>query len=180
MSKACFPSPALAARSRGALLAIAVAALCAPESRARADGPLATPAASAGRPHAVYLELLGKGGLWGLGYDYQLDRWLGAGVVASFYVVDGQRVAGVSPYLAGYPLSRDRHRGFVHLGPQLFHVSTPSPVPEWSGVASTGLGAEVSAGYEYRDRVLVRVYAMASAGAEGVAPWLGASLGWTF
>src|SRR5262245_59028786 len=111
------------------------------------------------RRHAVYVELLGKGGLWGVGYDVQLGR-LGVGAAASAYVVDGQRVLSLSPYLAAYPLGGARHRWFVHLGPQLVHQSTPSPYPEWPGSSSTGLGVEVSSGYELRHRVLLRLFVM--------------------
>jgi hypothetical protein len=128
---------------------------------------------------AVYVEVLGKGGLWGLGVDHQHGRWLGGGLAGSFYVLDDQRVMALSPYLAAHPLGRGRHRWFVHTGPQLVRVSTPSPVPEWNGVASTGLGAQLSTGYEYRHRVLFRLSAMVVVGEGGVAPWLGASLGWT-
>ncbi len=148
--------------------------------------PAATTTRSAGdaaptpRRHAVYLEVFGRGGLWGVGYDYQVNRWFGAGATASFSVLDNQRVAALSPYLALYPLGHGHHRAFLHLGPQLFHVATPSPVPEWNGTSSNGVGAALSAGYEYRNHVLVRVYAMGEAGRGGTAPWLGASLGWTF
>jgi len=132
------------------------------------------------RRHAAYLELLGKGGLWGIGYDFQYSRWLGGGVAGSFYVLDGQRVSSLSPYLAIEPLGSGHHRWFVHAGPQLYRVATPSPVPEWSGTSSTGLGAALSTGYEYRNHLLVRVFAMGVAGKHGVAPWLGASLGWSW
>jgi hypothetical protein len=160
-----------------------VVALCALAGVARAEDGAA--AALVTRPppaparHAIYLDALGKGGLWAVGYDYQLGPWLGGGAALSFVVLDGQRVTSVSPYLAIHPLGRDRHRWFVHAGPQLVHVATPSPVPEWSGDSSTGLGAEVSSGYEYRRGLLVRLYGMVAVGRGGAAPWLGASVGWT-
>lgn len=131
------------------------------------------------RRHAAYLEILGKGGLWGVGYDYQARDWLGFGAVASFYVLDGQRVSSLSPYVALHPLGRGRHRWFVHAGPQLVRVSTPSPVPEWAGTSTTGVGAELCTGYEYRGRVLWRVFVMGAVGSGGATPWLGASIGWT-
>ncbi len=147
--------------------------------------PPATTTATASPPpaprrHAVYLELLGRGGLWGVGYDYQINRWLGAGATASFYVLDSQRVTALSPYMALYPLGHGHHRAFLHVGPQFMHVATPSPVPEWNGTSSSGVGAALSAGYEYRNHILVRIYAMGVAGRGGATPWLGASLGWTF
>jgi hypothetical protein len=130
------------------------------------------------RKHAAYVELFGKGGLWGLGYDYQLHPRLALGGAGSFYVLDGEQVLSLSPYVALYPLGGGRHRWFIQAGPQLVRTHTPSPVPEWDGMSSTGFGAQVSSGYEYRSSVLVRVYAMGAAGEGGVSPWLGVSLGW--
>lgn len=147
---------------------------------ARAEPTVVRKSAQRRRPHAVYLELLGKGGLWGVGYDLQLGGRFGVGGTVSYTVLDDQRLFTVSPYLAAYPLGGRRHRWFVHAGPQLVHLSTPSPVPEWSGTSSTGVGVEVSTGYEYRARLLVRTFVMGVAGQGGVAPWLGVSIGWAF
>jgi hypothetical protein len=150
-------------------------------SDARAETPTAASATASthSSEHAIYVELLGKGGLWGLGYDYQLNRHLGVGATASYYITDGQRVLSLSPYLLGYLLGSQRHRWFVELGPQLSYVQTPSPVPEWPGESTTGFGAELCSGYEYRHRVLVRVFGMATIGKGGFAPWMGVSLGWS-
>jgi len=131
------------------------------------------------RRHAIFVEALGHGGLWGLGYDYQLTRRLSIGGVASFYVLNGERVTSVSPYVGAYPLGTGHNRLFVQLGPQLVRLSTPSPVPEWNGASSTGVGAELTCGWEYRDHVLVRLFGMATASRRGVQPWLGASFGWS-
>lgn len=127
----------------------------------------------------MYVELLGKGGLWGVGWDLQLGSRLGAGVAASYSVIDGEEILSLSPYLAAIAAGGARHRWFVHAGPQLVNVTVRSPVPEWSGHSSFGVGAELSTGYEYRHGVLVRVFAMAAAGRGRLAPWLGVSLGWT-
>jgi hypothetical protein len=131
------------------------------------------------RPHALYLELLGKGGLGGVGYDLELSARYGAGAAASFYVLDDQRILSFSPYASIRLLGDACHRWFVHAGPQVARVAVRSPVPEWPGTTSTGVGAELSSGWEYRNRVLVRVYAMAAAGRGGVQPWIGVSVGWT-
>lgn len=154
---------------------------------AATDAPSATsttgPAAPLAR-HALYVELLGKAGLWGVGYDYQLTTRWGVGGVASYSVLHGQRIAAVAPYVALYPfgraeeVARNRHRGFIQAGPQLFVASTPSTVPEWPGRTSAGVGGEVSIGYEYRSRVLLRAYAMGTVGQNGFAPWTGLSIGW--
>jgi len=140
----------------------------------------ATVAATTAAPrHAVYLEAFGKGGLWGLGYAYALRPQLAVGGVASLTWLDGQRIASLSPSLTWYPLATTHHRWFVDGGPQLVRLSTPSPVPEWSGTAANGLGVQLATGYEYRHGVLVRVFAMAVAGQGGLAPWFGADVGWT-
>lgn len=145
---------------------LAIACLAAP---ARADD---------GKPHAIYAELFGKGGLWGLGYEHALSPRLALGGVASYYVLGGDHYATFSPYLAAYPIAGVHHRWFVHAGPQVVYRKTPSPVPEWDGMSETGFSGELSTGYEYRNHVLVRVYAMAAAG-DRFVPWLGASFGWT-
>lgn len=136
--------------------------------------------ATEARRHSIYFEGLGKGGLWGLGYGYQLTNRLALGAVASAFVLDGQRVYTASPFLTVYPLGTRTHRLFVDVGPQMIHVSTPSPVPEWMGTSSTGVGGQVSLGYERRGALLVRVFAMGVAGENGVAPWLGMDVGAAF
>jgi len=130
------------------------------------------------RPHTVYAELFGKGGLWGLGYDYRYGRY-GVGGAVSAYVLDAQRVLSLSPYVTFSIAEHGRHGWFVQAGPQLVRLETPSPVPEWDGTSSTGIGAQLSSGWEYRgERWLVRSYLMAAVGQGGVAPWLGVDLGW--
>ena len=130
--------------------------------------------------HALYLEVLGKGGLWGLGYDYRITKRLRVGAVASLTMLDGDRLLSFTPYLAASLVTRGHHSWYVDGGPQLVDYTAPSTVPEWHGTGSTGIGFEVSTGYEYRNHVLVRVFGMATAGAHGVAPWLGASFGWSW
>ena len=165
---------------------VVVAAVCvAATQSARAEpertSPEATPVSS--RPSttpAIYLEGLGKGGLWGLGYGYQLSERWALGAVASAWTLDGQRVYTATPFVTLYPLGTERHRLFVDVGPQVIRVSTPSPVPEWMGTSSTGVGGQVSLGYERRGPLLVRVFAMAVAGDKGIAPWLGVDMGASF
>jgi hypothetical protein len=125
--------------------------------------------AAADRHHALYLEVGGKGGLWGIGWDVLLGARVGAGVTASYYVIDDEQVLSVSPYLA-----------LIHAGPQLVSWTVRSPVPEWDGASSFGVGAELSSGYEYRDHLLFRAFGMVAAGRGRVAPWIGISLGWTW
>ena len=129
-------------------------------------------------PHAIYVDVLGKAGLWGLGYDWQARPRFAIGGAASYYSFDGDHITTLAPYVAGYPIDRGHHRGFVQLGPTLTRRTTPSPVPEWRGMTTSRVGAELSAGYEYRHGFLFRAYAMASQG-DHLVPWLGASIGWT-
>lgn len=146
---------------------------------AAAAAPIAAQPESAERRHAVFVEAFGRGGVWGLGYGLQLGRRFGVGAVVSASPHDGQRLLSFAPYVTAYPLGGWRHRMFVDAGPQLVHLSTPSPVPEWDGTSSTGVGGHLAAGYELRTRVLVRAFAMVVIGDDGAAPWFGFDLGWT-
>ena len=165
----------------GVMIAALVAGLA---GDARAAEPVPEATVTQARPsHLVYASLLGKGGLWALGYEYRFAGVpLAVGGAASASQLDGQRVLSFSPYVSYTVLERGRHAWFVDGGPQLVHVATPSPVPEWSGTSSTGVGAQVSSGWAHRtDRGwLVRTYALVVAGKGGVAPWLGVDLGWSF
>ncbi|NVB76920.1 MAG: hypothetical protein HOV81_00865 [Kofleriaceae bacterium] len=164
---------------RAAAVVVCVA-LAAPVNAqpARDDG--GEPAAKVeDRPNAIYVEALGKGGVWGVGYERHLAKWLGLGGVASFTMLDGQRMYSLTPYVLVYPLRSGSHGMFVDGGANLIRIDTPSPVPEWDGMSESGIGAELSAGYEYRGKLLFRFYVQAVAGKSGVAPWGGASIGWT-
>lgn len=131
--------------------------------------------------HALYVDALGRGGLWGLGYDYQLTGRFAVGATGSFHSLDAQRVWNVSPYLSFYPASSNsgHHRWLLQAGPQFLRTSTASPVPEWDGMSAYKLSAVAATGYEYRSRFLFRAYGMAAIGAGGVTPWVGFSLGRT-
>jgi hypothetical protein len=141
---------------------------------------LASSDASAEPVHGVYLEGLGKGGLWGLGYDHLMRHRLRLGIVGSGASLQGQRYVSASPYF-GFNMLEDRgHALFVDAGAQVAHVWTQAPVPEWSGPSSTGIGGLASLGYEYRSAVLFRIYAHAAFGKGGLVPWAGMDLGFTF
>ncbi len=144
------------------------------------SGGISVAHASPERPNALYAELLGKGGAWGIGYDHELSGRFAVGAVASFSPLDGQRLYTLSPYLGMTLVGRGHHHWFVDAGPQVERLVTPSPVPEWKGMTSTDFGAEMSSGYEYRDHFLFRIYGEAIAGARGVEPWVGISIGWTW
>lgn len=151
-----------------ALFAISTSASADPALRAESE-----PA-----PHAIYVDVLGKAGLWGVGYDGHIGRWFALGAAASYYSFDGDHITTLAPYVAAYPIGRGHHRGFLQLGPSLTRHTTPSPVPQWDGMTTSQVSEELCAGYEYRNHVLLRAYAMVSRG-EHLMPWLGASFGWT-
>lgn len=127
---------------------------------------------------AIYFEMLGKGGLWGVGADYNVTERVRVGAVASMSRLDNETLSSVTPYVAASIIRHGHHAWYVDGGPHIAHLSTPSPVPEWHGMSSTGIGFDVSTGYEYRNRVVIRAYAMGCVGDGGVAPWLGMSIGW--
>lgn len=146
-------------------------------------GPSPSPArsaaaASAPGRHAIYVEGFGKGGLFGLGYDYHVHPRVSFGGVVSYYGLRGEHVFAAAPYVGVNLVGVRRHRLFAHFGPLLVHLYTPSPVIEWAGRSESGVAVELTAGYEYRNRVLFRVALMGTAGKGGVAPWAGVSLGW--
>lgn len=160
------------------MLRVAAATSVADEAPALLRSELTPPEPPTHR-HALYVEALGKGGVYGIGYDLQLRGWLGVGAVASVVPLDGQRVYSLTPYVSVYPVGRGRHRWFVDAGAQLNRLVTPSPVPEWDGESETGIGGEISTGYEYRGPMFVRAYGMGVVGKNGVAPWFGLSIGFT-
>lgn len=130
--------------------------------------------------HAVYVELLGRAGMWGLGYEYRRDaRWSLGGAVSALEV-DGRLTVTASPYVGLELATRGRHAWLAQAGAQLTHERIRSPVPEWDGDSATGIGAQLATGYEYRGPVLVRASLMLVAGRGGVAPWGGLTMGYRF
>jgi len=162
-------------RSFGWVLLVVVA------MRVASAEPSLTKAAPETKRNALYVELLGKGGTWGLGFSHQLHRRFAIGAVGSYSVLDGQRMLTLSPSITAYPFGVRRHRLFVDVGPQLVYLQTPSPVPEWMGTSEVGAGGQLSTGYEHRgEMIFLRAFVMGVAGKSGVAPWLGVDLGWAF
>src|SRR5262245_61576140 len=99
-----------------ALATVASAEPAPPEPQRDTGAPAAQPTSPAD-PHAIYIDLLGRAGLWGVGYDYRPRRWFAVGAAASYYAFDGDRFTTVAPYAALYPLVRGPHAAFVQLGP---------------------------------------------------------------
>lgn len=135
---------------------------------------------SAERRNDLYFEVLGKGGLWGLGYVRHIAPRVQLGAVGSGVSLEGERAVTFNPYLGFYIVHHGRSAWFADLGAQFAHVWSVSPVPEWSGSSDSGVGGFLSTGYEFRSRVIVRVFVHGVAGKGGVLPWLGAGVGWAF
>src|SRR3954463_5758597 len=86
--------------------------------------------------HVVSLEVLGKGGLWGLAYDYRINKHVAVGAVGSYYQLAGDHYFTLSPYVMAYPVRGEHSGWFAQIGPQLLQHTTPSPVPEWHGMST--------------------------------------------
>ncbi len=165
----------------GLIIAIAAnSAIADPAESPRDTGGSSAPADDAKPPkseHLVFLEFLGKGGLWGAGYEYRHGRW-SIGGVGSYYQLSGDRFTNVSPYVGFDPVLGNRWKWFVHAGPQYVHRTTPSPGPEWNGMTSSGFAAEVSTGVDLRlGKLHLRTYALAAYGSH-FAPGIGFAAGW--
>jgi hypothetical protein len=148
---------------------------------AAADAPAgADRSARLERPHAVYLEMLGKGGPYGVGYDHAFADRLALGGAVSFFIVDEQRTLTLAPYLGTYPWAGRRSALLVQVGAQIVHVEIPSRIRGFPGASSTGLGGEFSIGYELRAPVLFRAVATGVGGRGGFRPWAGIAMGGSF
>ena len=65
------------------------------ESPARADELHAGAASEQPGEHLIYVEALGKGGLYGVGYERTLTSRLALGIAGSFAVIRDQRLTTV-------------------------------------------------------------------------------------
>jgi hypothetical protein len=140
-----------------------VAMLAATAATARADSP-----------HLFYAELLGKNGVYGLGYEYAVTPRVSFGASGSFVVLRGEELDTA----AGYAHVAIAHRAFVELGPLVARHHVRSPVMDWAGTSATGLGVFAALGYQ-RDwrRFVVRGSVSAEAGKNGVEPTVGLAIG---
>jgi hypothetical protein len=128
--------------------------------------------------HLIYVELLGKGGAYGVGYEYTLMPWLAFGGAASFAVVTDQQIATVAPYIHATLRRHNQHALFTELGAILAHSRIPSPVSDWKGMSNTGSGGFLSLGYEHASKhFVVRASGSVVAGAGGLGPMVGISIG---
>ena len=127
--------------------------------------------------HMVYVELLGKGGLYGIGYEYTIADWLGFGGAGSYSLLRDQHVLTLSPYLH-FTIVGSRHALFSEVGAIFAHTRVASPVMSWDGISDSGGGGYASLGWEYKRRhVVLRTSGAIVAGEGGIAPMLGFSIG---
>jgi hypothetical protein len=132
------------------------------------------------QPHVAYVEILGKNGLYGLGYDFATsERWAFGGAGA-FFVAGDERILSFGPYANFYPIAGRSSAMVLQAGAQFVQVWVPSRVFGWSGTSATGLAGQFSAGYEYRNGFLFRVLVSGVFGQGGIRPWLGIALGRAF
>jgi hypothetical protein len=159
---------------------LAIACVLGSAATAHADDAAVRAASRAAPPghHLVYVELLGKAGPYGIGYEYAPVPWLAAGAAGSYAVLGGQQLLEVAPYLHVTLLRRRGHALFGELGAILAHSRIP-PVADWRGMTHTGTGGFLSVGYEHGWRHLaLRASASVVAGQGGLAPMAGLALGW--
>ena len=139
---------------------------------------LVCPAAASADNHLVYGEVLGKAGLYGVGYEYELVDRLAVGAAASFAIVSDQQVTTFAPYVHGTIVGGRRHHLFGEFGAVIAHSKLPSPVMGWDGMSDTGGGSFASLGWERRSEHLVlRASASLVLGEGGVAPMAGFVIG---
>ena len=135
-------------------------------------------AAPAHADDVVYVEALGKGGAYGVGYEHVLTQRLSLGIAASFVSMEGQQIYTAAPYVHGTLVGSERHALFTEIGAVLAHSRIPSPVMDWDGMTDTGGGGFLSAGYEYRrGHVVLRASGAIVAGEGGLGPMIGLALG---
>lgn len=126
----------------------------------------------------LYVEALGKGGVYGVGVERPITRRLAVGGVASFVTLRGQQITTVSPYLHATLARRGRHALFGELGAVFVHSKIVSPVDSWDGMSDSGGGGIAGLGWE-RDgkRVVLRAQGSVMVGEGGIAPWAGLAIG---
>lgn len=157
---------------RSGILGILVASSAAAE-------PVATATATTIEAPAnlIYVELLGKAGAYGLGYERRITDRLSLGAAGSYADVRAQQITTVSPYLHARLLGR-RNQLFSELGAVFVHTHIPSPVPEWDGMSDSGGGGFAALGWQ-RDwkHVVLRAHGSVMVGEGRATPWGGVAIG---
>jgi hypothetical protein len=135
-------------------------------------------AARADERHLFYVELLGKGGAYGFGYEFTFMPRLAVGGAASYAVLNDQHITTAAPYLHATLFGKAHHRMYTELGAILAHSRISSPVSDWKGMTNTGTAGFLSLGYEHdRKHVVIRASGSVVAGDGGLGPMVGISIG---
>lgn len=132
------------------------------------------------RPNVIYAEIMGKGGLYGIGYDRSILPWLGVGAAFSYYDLFGARAMFICPYLNLYPIAGVKNALLVQAGPEIIYAWASTGMINWAGDSAMGVGGQLSAGYEYRGGFVFRLLFTTFFGAGGALPWGGMSFGGSF
>ncbi len=138
------------------------------------------------RPIAIYAELLGKGLLYGVGGDFNFNKWIGIGATFSYYELDWfgsyLELGIVAPYVNFYPVGGVRHALLIQAGPLLAFTSGNST--SWGYLEGSGSDTHVAGfvtlSWEYRRTFLLRLGLTTFFGGGGVMPWPGLALGGSF
>ncbi len=146
----------------------------------------AEPAVTASAPppaqqpeNVVYVELLGKAGPYGVGYEHRITDRLWLGLAASYASVRDQQIATAAPYVHAR-LAGTRNSLFTELGAVFVHSRILSPVPEWDGMSDSGGGGFASLGWQRSwTHVILRAHGSVMVGEGGVTPWGGVAIGVT-
>lgn len=137
-----------------------------------------TSIAHADTERVVYVEVLGKGGAYGLGYEEPITPRLSLGVAASFVEIRDEQIATFAPYVHGIIAERGPHALVADVGATVVRTHVPSPVMSWDGATDTGAGGFAALGYEHRwSKIIARAALSVVAGEGGVAPWGGLTIG---
>ncbi|MBA3538372.1 MAG: hypothetical protein H0T79_01980 [Deltaproteobacteria bacterium] len=127
------------------------------------------------RRHLVYAELRGKGGQYGIGYEYALLRPLSLGIAGSFEDADNTRRTTLAPYLHLTALRRGDNALFGELGAVVVREDSLMDRMTTTTHAFDALG---SVGWERtHERLVFRVTGSVLAGDSGTAVIGGLSLG---
>lgn len=132
------------------------------------------------KPHLVYGEVLGKAGLYGLGYEHTLNGRLSLGGAFSYAPINDQKVTTLAPYLH-VRMFGHRNQMFGEVGAVLSRSHLPSPVTGWSGMDENGFGALASLGWERRtEHLVLRLSGSLVYGTGGLVPVVGFMFGVPF
>ena len=120
------------------------------------------------RPNTISVELLGRGGLYSVNYDYSIGGYVSLGVGFSYWSVSTDAISNTSgglsvtapatsdsitivPIYTNIYLSPDSHRPYLSLGVDIVSMSSSSGSNStFTTVSGNGVGPVVGAGYEYR------------------------------